>query len=120
MTGPVIDDPAAAAAVGRCLIARSIDDRGETTAHPRPCGWCDYPLEDLRRMADGFNEWAAYSQRSNTFGHHELRVFGELPRDEQERRIVEAQAFPPLEEPKPVAVTPPAHDVDEEGPAWLR
>lgn len=109
----VLEDPAAAGAASRCLIARSVSDRGTTTAHPRACGWCDYPLADLRRMVDGFNEWAEYSARSNTFGHHELRVFAELPRDEQERQITAAQAFPEL-------VTVPAADDDDEGPSWLR
>jgi len=110
----VIDDPAAAGAAGRCVIARSVSDRAMTSSHPRACGWCDYPLADLSRMVEGFNAWAGYNSRSNTFAHHELRVWSELPRDEQERRIVEAQAFP--EDEPPVA----APSVAEEGPAWLR
>lgn len=118
----VIDDPAVAVAVGHCLGARSVATETRpavTERHPRPCGWCDYPLEDLRRMLEGWNQWAEYNARSNTFGHHELRIWTELPRAEQEARVLAAQAFPelaPVASPEPA----PAHGVDEEGPAWMR
>jgi hypothetical protein len=106
----VIDDPAAAGAAGRCVIARSVSDRAVTNLHPRPCGWCDYPLPDLSRLVEGFNAWAGSNSRSNTFAHHELRLWSELPRAEQDRLITEAQAFEPAPAAAPV----------EEGPAWLR
>lgn len=92
-TRPVLFEPEAAIAASRCVIARSVSD-GRTPQHPRACGWCDYPLADLRSMVEGFNQWAEYSNRSHTFGRHELRVWSEMPRAEQEARIVAAQAFP--------------------------
>lgn len=115
----VIFEPAAAIAASRCLTARTVDPSHATTnAHPRPCGWCDTPVEGLRSMVEGFNAWAGFDLRGNTYQRHEVRVFVDLPRDEQERQIVEAQAFPeppaaPMEQP----VAPPA-DADAM-PDWL-
>jgi hypothetical protein len=57
----VIDDPAVAIAAGLCLTARSIDERGVTSQHDRPCQWCDYPLPELARLVDGYNQWAGWS-----------------------------------------------------------
>ena len=57
----VIDEPAAAIAAGRCLTARSLARKpGDvwTPSHPRTCGWCDYPLDVLGRLIEGFNAWA--------------------------------------------------------------
>lgn len=117
-TRPVLFEPAEAVAAARCLAARTTDRPPITTSHPRACGWCDYQLGELRQLVEGFNEWADYSNRSHTFGRHELRVWAELPRDEQELRIVAAQAFPePGAPPEP---PPPEPDPAQEGPAWLR
>lgn len=106
-SGTVISEPEMAIAAGRCLTARSLatPTRGAITVrHPRPCGWCDWPLEDLRRMVDGFNTWAGYVARANTYAHHELRVWQEKPAAEQEALIVAAQAF----EDEPTAEAPGA------------
>lgn len=111
----VIFEPASAIAASRCLTARSIDPvHGRTNAHPRPCGWCPTPVEGLRSMVEGFNQWSGFDVAKNTYERHEVRVFVDLPRAEQERQIVEAQDFPPVveAEPEPVAVRP-------EPPPWL-
>lgn len=103
MTTPVLFEPASAIAAGLCLAARAISD-GRTARHPRPCGWCDYPLVDLRAMVAGFNEWAGFSERTHTYERHDARVFAELRPADQAALVLEAQAFPDL----------------EEGPSWLR
>jgi hypothetical protein len=92
---PVINEPEVAVAAGLCVTARALDPRGVTTPHPRRCTWCDYDRGELARMVQGYNAWAGYSERSGTYERHEARVFAELPRDEQLRRIVEAQGLEP-------------------------
>lgn len=132
----VIDEPAAAIAASRCLTARSIATRPgdeRTAQHPAPCDWCDFPLAYLAELVAGFNEWAGWRERSRTYERHDARVFAELPRAEQERRIVAAQgidepqpADPPSNgqgrhEPEPVLPTdpPPAREpVDPDLAAW--
>jgi hypothetical protein len=94
----VLFGPADAIAASRCLIARSIAG-GTTADHPRKCGWCSEPIADLRSLVAGFNDWAAYRPTGKTGGtseRHEVRLFMELPRDEQRQLIEEAQA---LEDP---------------------
>jgi hypothetical protein len=95
----VILEPASAVAAGICLAARTIGKppgilRGR---HPRPCGWCDYPVEDLRRLVDGYNVWAGFSERSRTYERHDARVFAELPAAVQAELVLAAQDFPALE-----------------------
>jgi hypothetical protein len=102
----VISDPPAAVAAGLCLTARSIDREGVTAQHPRPCAWCDYPLPELLRLVDGYNQWAGWSERAGTFERHEARVFAELPREEQRRMVLEAQGMVP--ESQPVRTEEPA------------
>jgi hypothetical protein len=111
----VIDEPAAAVAAGRCVTARSlaVPGRDRTMAnHPGPCAWCDYPLADLARMVDGFNAWAGWDERRRTYDRHDARVFQDLPRAEQERRIVEAQGFD-LVAPTVVEAAAPVADLDD-------
>lgn len=92
----VIFEPAAAIAASRCLTAHSIDPvHARTSAHPRRCGWCDTPVEGLRQMVEGFNDWAGFDLRRNSYARHEVRVFVDLPRAEQERQIVTAQELEP-------------------------
>lgn len=79
--------------------------------HPRECGWCDYPLTTLTEMVDTFNQWAGFDVRSNTYSRHEVRVFVDLPREEQQRRIEAAQSFA---DPEPVLQPPPEPEHDEE------
>ncbi len=120
------EDPAVAAAMGRCLLARSIARQGEdfapTQRHPRACGWCDYPVPELEAAVREFNTWAEYDDRRSTSGRHATRAFThDLSREQQEALIVAAQAF--VDEPVTVAV-PPAPDVEEpieeEEISWLR
>lgn len=124
--------PAEAMAAARCLTARSIAD-GVTEVHPRKCGWCTEPLGDLRALVEGWNAWAAYEPKGQTggvAGRHEVRVFAELPRDEQRRQIEDAQQFPPeplavQAAPNPPAVAQPPAAPDPptqpavEAPSWL-
>jgi hypothetical protein len=95
----VINEPEVAVAAARCVTARALDQHGVTEQHPRPCTWCDYDRGELARMVQGYNTWAGYSERSGTYERHEARVFAELPRDEQLRRIVEAQGLEPESQP---------------------
>lgn len=122
----VIDDPAAAIAASRCLTARSLAGRQGpvTVQHPRPCAWCDYPLDGLSRMVQGFLEWSGFSERTRTYSRHDARLFDELTRRDPaaaEAEIVAAQGLEALEpEPPPPAheSPPPAPAVDEELAAW--
>jgi hypothetical protein len=85
-----------AIAAGRCLTARSIDVNGVTTHHPRRCAWCAEPLDDLRRLVEGFNEWAGWKPIGAMGGvaaRYDVQTFAELPRAEQLRQIAAAQAF---------------------------
>ncbi len=120
----VIDEPATARAVERCLIARSIDRRGETRTHPRRCEWCDYPLEVLRQQLDGFNAWAGWSERARTYDRHEIRVWVEWARSHPAEAEAEITAAQGLAEPMSSPPSPPAHGADPEPPkedvtAWL-
>jgi hypothetical protein len=109
-------DPAAAIAAGRCVTARAIDEHGRTSMHDRECGWCDYPLPVLVEMVATFNEWAGFDMRSNSYARHEVRAFVDLPREEQQRRIVVAQSFAePTPSPTPSPEPVPA---DEESDEW--
>lgn len=120
-----IFEPEAGIAAGRCLAARvRAASRPHalpiTTQHPRPCAWCDWPLEALDAEVSGFNEWAGYSARSNTFAHHELRVWSELPHSVQEERITAAQGLAAMAETPaaPRHEDPPPQPVEEDI-AWL-
>lgn len=121
----VLFDPASAIAASLCLTARTIDSKRPMSRHPRPCGWCDYSLDELRQMVDGFNAWAGFRERSGTYERHDARVFAERPRAEQARLILDAQAFPedaPATPPvNTVAMEPPIEPPAdaEEGPSWL-
>lgn len=118
--GIVVREPEVAIAVGRCVNARSLGYPGRLVAdHEADCGWCDYPVEILADALRDFVAWADFDDRSNTTGHHVLRTFAELPRDQQRELARVAQAFPaPADLPVPPGESPPAPDVDEE-PAWL-
>lgn len=113
---PVLFEPAAAVAVSICLTARTIAD-GRTDRHPRPCGWCDWPVEELQRMLAGFNAWAERDERSGRYGRHDAAVFQGLTRREQAELVLTAQAFPesPVE-PMATPDAPPAHVDEEDGP----
>jgi hypothetical protein len=115
----VLFDPASAIAAGICLTARSVAPR-TVDRHPRPCGWCDYSPDELRQMIDGFNAWAGFSERSGTYERHDARVFAELPRAEQARLVLEAQAFPP-ERAMERSPEPPADATEADmTPSWMR
>lgn len=114
-------DPAMALAMTRCLTARSVSGNGRTFAHPRPCGWCPYPIEELRRGVDAFNTWAGYDERSGISARHVVRSFNALPHGERERQIVEAQAFEPepVRPPEPEAEPGPSSiPPDDEESVW--
>ncbi len=107
-----IFEPEVAVAIARCVIARSRPkERRADPEHPSACAWEPYPTDELVRALDGFNAWAGFDVRSNTYSRHEIRVFAELPRDEQHARVVAAQGF---EEPVPDPSSTPAASE-----AWL-
>lgn len=104
-------DPAVAAAMARCLTARILEPiHRTTTRHPRWCGWCEYPIAELRDAVDEFNQWADFSARHRTGGRLVVRSFSELAPTEQERRVTEAQGFEDEPEAAPI--------IEEEVP-WL-
>lgn len=105
----VLFEPAAAIAAAICIAARTLE---VTTRHPRRCAWCDWPLDELERMVDGFNAWAGYDERRGTYRQFDASAFQGLPRTEQQRLVAEAQALQP-DPPLPT-------DAVEEGPSWLR
>jgi hypothetical protein len=96
----VLFEPASAIAAGLCMTARIIA-KGVTTRHPRACAWCDWPVDELGKLIAGFNEWAGYDERRGTYSRFDASVFQGLPRAEQERLVVAAQAFEAVETPTP-------------------
>lgn len=125
MTALSTEDPAVAAAMGRCLLARSLKVRDQafrpTLRHPRECGWCPYPLDELQAAVIEFNNWAEFDDVHRTSGRHRTRTFTELRPADQEALITAAQALvdeaPPEPEPVPPPA-PPAADAEEEI-SWL-
>lgn len=108
----VLFEPASAVAASICIAARMLDS---TARHPRPCGWCEYSIDELRRMVEGYNAWAGYDERKGTYARFEAAVFQGLPRSEQAAQVLAAQAFEPME-----AVADVAADADPDPlPAWL-
>lgn len=71
-----------------------------TSHHPRPCGWCAYPIEELSKSLEDFNVWAGWNEKRRTYEQHVVRVFVDLPRVERDRLIVEAQDFEALDDPE--------------------
>ncbi len=106
-------DPPSAVAASLCLLARSLSDRAVTSRHPRPCGWCDYPVAELRAMVDDLNEMT-FDPKSGRYLTHDARAFSELPRARQATLVAEAQSF----EPEPMTAPTPA-PADEETPSWM-
>lgn len=56
------EDPAVMQAIGRCLASRSRFETPQLSAgaiHPRRCGWCDYPTEQLQAASS----WAVWHSR---------------------------------------------------------
>lgn len=114
----VIDEPAVARAVDRCLIARSVDQHATTRLHPRPCEWCAFPLDYLRQQLDGFNAWAGWSERARSYERHEVRVWVEWARANQaeaEAQIVAAQGL--VGEHGEGGSIPPATPLEKDRPA---
>jgi hypothetical protein len=109
----VIFEPAAAIAAGICMTARTIAE-GRTDRHPRPCGWCDWELDALRQMVDGFEAWAN-RDKAGVPRRFEVVAFQSQPQRLQAEQVLAAQAFP---EPVATPSAAPAHDSDEEGPTW--
>ena len=118
-------DPAVAVAMSRCLAARFRDpDHRSTPSHELACGWCDYPDDEIKRAVEEFNAWADYN-RHGISRHHDVRVFREQPKAEQERAIAAAQALgnelwhlaPAPTEPTAPAEAPPPET--EEDIPWL-
>lgn len=135
------EDPAVAGAMARCLLARTLDPKRRVTdRHPRACGWCDYPTEELRAGVEAFNEWAGFDDRSGSSRRHPTRAFNDLHREEQDALITAAQVLVDVEvqgreagapataadkpgadgdaTPSGQVATPPGPPSEEE-PSWL-
>jgi hypothetical protein len=85
---PPVTDPAAAVAVARCLLARTQAGIGKLQAaidsgHPRPCEWCDYPVDVLVQYAHAFRQYAFDGNGDITDAAS--AKFNSLPRREQRR-----------------------------------
>lgn len=100
----VIDDPAVAIAVERCLSARAKARRvGDewTERHPRHCEWCDLPRGYLAELLEGWNEWAQPQDQGKgvVYGRVDAQRFAELQRRDPaaaEALIVAAQGLDPV------------------------
>lgn len=60
------DDPAVMCAIGRCASWRAAERLGPILpghVHPKPCGWCEYPLDELLR-ALSWSTWASGHMQS--------------------------------------------------------
>lgn len=87
-------EPADGIAAARCLAARTRDpERRETVDHGSACDWCDYPTGELANLVEGFNRWAGWDGRSNSYAEHEVRRFYDLPREQQRSLIAAAQGL---------------------------
>lgn len=115
------DDPAVGEAMGRCAASRADiwGANGPTlrailaAGHPRPCGWCEYPLPALLAACDHaawrmqfveselFVWWSDQEKRrgakfvrpgtTSGYQHPAWRDFWALPADVRTRRIAAAQ-----------------------------
>ncbi len=81
-------DPASAAAVSRCLIARLT---GGSSVHPRPCAWEDYGRTDLAHLLADFNDDARYDDRSGRYLSAPVEQWRIQPHAAQDRQITAAQ-----------------------------
>lgn len=101
----VIDEPAVAVAIGHCLTARSLADRrgAITTQHPRPCAWCDFPLEYLDQLVKGFLAWAEPKDQggATVYGRFDANRFAELARHDPETALAQVRAAQELVEEAP-------------------
>lgn len=119
MSPMTVFDPEVAVAIGRCVTARSIELPGRVDPeHPRRCGWCGHPTSELVAALTWFNTWAGWSERSRTYERHDVRIFAELPRDQQRARVLTAQDFEP-DEPIQEPAARPAHAAGPEAPSWF-
>jgi hypothetical protein len=87
------DDPAVQQAVGRCATARiwrSLPHEQRDTfglsissVHPRECGWCDMPIEELLAACD----WATFEGRTQVGEWHAWTQERDGRRQTYQRRI---------------------------------
>lgn len=96
---PTVVDPAAVAAIARCVIARrytggTVLQKIARAGHPKPCEWEDYPTETLLEYLRAFNAWAFDSTGAvrtlDDAGNRRADIeplleFQRLPRREQRR-----------------------------------
>lgn len=100
------EDPAVMCAIGRCATNRlrfGMPLPSGAGLHPKPCGWCDYPLDQLllaldwsawfsRFIVSESMHWPNYSRqvRSNVFENPRWAEFDTLTRKEREYRVEQA------------------------------
>jgi len=94
-SAPMITDPAAAAAAGKCYIARNraADKLAIDSFHPGPCEWCPYPIAKIAGWLADFNRWAGWTPGEGRYTDPEVQRFVALPRPEQRART-HAAAYP--------------------------
>lgn len=100
----LLRDPAMAAAIAKCLIAR-LEPKSRITAqaHPMQCRWCKYPFVKLGEALDEFNQWAGWLGLDQPPGNQDpdwptlepmVEAFMRLPYEEQIRLTAKAAGYP--------------------------
>lgn len=89
---PHITDPAAAAAAGRCILARDFPTAAYTAreSHPRECAWCVYPVKRLVEWLGRFNEYVGYDADAGTYDSPAVKDFMSQPRKRQSELVMRA------------------------------
>jgi len=98
-------DPAIAAAVSKCIIAR-LEPQSRLTwmSHPTRCRFCDFPFGRLLDGLNDFNAWAGWGALDRPPGRPDpdfpelepqVEAFMQLPVEEQQRLTAIAAGYPP-------------------------
>lgn len=75
-------DPQAAVAAAICHLSRETSPIAVSERHPVRCGWCDWPLPELRRLVAEFDTTT-----------RPVTQFRLLPAAAQRKLVTEAQAI---------------------------
>jgi hypothetical protein len=100
----LLRDPAMAAAIAKCLIARMEPaSRITRQAHPMQCRWCKYTFGRLADALNEFNTWAGWEGLDRPPGNQDpdwptlepqVEAFMRLPYEEQIRLCAIAAGYP--------------------------
>ncbi len=97
----LLRDPAMAAAIAKCLVARMEPaTRLSRQAHPMECRWCKYPFGRLADALNDFNTWAGWESLNQPPGdpdamlEPQVEAFMRLPYEEQIVLTARAAGYP--------------------------